>query len=163
MKYIIIGVIISFLLFCRIASTPINQYIYPVHTKIEVELPIKLNFTPEPINEPIKIAIPKIREETYPEIHKFLNNLPNCSWCSACGSYARYTHLEAEKQGINIKEYRIKAPVDKNMVAGHQLNYFIADDGHRVYIDNTNNQKDIIEPSELKQYILNRYGMIIWD
>ena len=43
------------------------------------------------------------------------------------------------------------------MIAGHQMNYTIVKN-HLIYIDNTGNSKDIIEPEDLHSYILKRYG-----
>lgn len=151
----IFGVVLGLIVLCQTAATPINNYLYPIKAKIIVEERKVINFTPQPIKEPLKV-------EKYPEIREFLNNLPNCDWCVACGSYAHYTRLEAEKQGIKIGEITITDP-DRNRVQrlvmdGHRINYFYANDEHRVYIDNMYNWGLILEFNDLHDHIKTKFG-----
>ena len=149
------GVGIGLIIICGIASTPYNPFIRLVREKIVVEAPVEVKFTPQPVIEPFK-------HEKYPEIKNFLDTLPDCKWCIACGSYARYTRLEAEKQGINIGEITIvdtdRTRVKRLMMDGHRINYFYAEDGNRVYIDNMHNWRIILESNELKSHIKDKFG-----
>lgn len=157
MKYIqIIGVGLTFILMCKIASTPINQYISTNKYKIDVEPEKELIFTPHPVTDQLVIS-------KYPEIQTFLDNLPDCNWCIACGSYARYTRLEAEKEGLWFGEITVKdddpGRIKRTVMSGHRLNYFNASDGHRVYIDNMYNWGIILEGYELKNHIKSKFNI----
>ena len=154
----ILGVVIAFILMCKLAATPINSYILPQQSIIEIKPSIKLKFTPQPIKEPIKEVV------KYPEIQNFLNNLPDCDWCIACGSYARYTRLEAEKQNIEIHEITLTTPNNSGLDkikygSGHRINFFYTNNNHRVYIDNMYNWKLILESNELTQHFLNKFNI----
>lgn len=157
MKYIqIVGVGLAFILMCKIASTPINQYISTNKYKIDVEPQKELIFTPQPVTDQLVIS-------KYPEIDNFLDTLPDCKWCIACGSYARYTRLEAEKQDIEVYEITLKdddpARIKRTVMSGHRLNYFYAPNGHRVYIDNMYNWGIILEGYELKNHIKSKFNI----
>jgi hypothetical protein len=160
MKYIqIIGVGIGLIAFIGFASAPINKQLNPIQNKIEIESRTEINFMPQPIKEPIKIS-------KYPIIRDFLDNLPNCKWCIICGSYARYTRLEAEKQGIGIHEITLTIPQPKgtsalNYFSEHRINYFYAEDGHQVYIDNMFNKGIILESFELKDYVKDNFNITV--
>ena len=159
---VFIGVAIGLVILCKLASAPILDYIKPIYEKIVVPPPIKI-VEPTPIVTPVSVPQPReIQIEKYPEIRNFLNDLPNCDWCSACGSYAHYTRTKAEEQGIKIGEITItdtnRERVKQTVMDGHRINYFYADDGHRVYIDNMHNWNIILEGYELKQHIKNKFG-----
>ncbi|MEA1999723.1 MAG: hypothetical protein U9N61_10450, partial [Euryarchaeota archaeon] len=80
-----------------------------------------------------------------------------------CGSYARYTRLEAEKKNITLYEVTIKDDdpnrVKRTLVSGHRINYFYTADNRRVYVDNTHNWRVILEGNEIKAHIKSRFGI----
>jgi len=156
--FILIGICLGFIGLTSIAATPNNPFITMNPIEITVLPKTELIYTPSNITpKPLPNQFSK-----YPEIQSFLNNLSDCDWCIACGSYASYTRNEAKKQNINIGEITIIDPnkdrVKSTLISGHRINYFYADDGHRVYIDNIYNWGIILEGYELKDHIKNKFG-----
>ena len=166
----ILSILLAFILIFKLVAIPIysilnktKEYIVPEQSIIKVEPIIKPTYitspiTPQPIKEFIKEPV------KYSEIQNFLNNLSDCDWCIACGSYARYTRLEAKKENIEIHEITLttvnNGGLDKIKYGdGHRINFFYNNDGHRIYIDNTYNWKLILETNELKQHFLNKFNI----
>ncbi|MCK4667910.1 hypothetical protein KAU33_14235 [Candidatus Dependentiae bacterium] len=142
----IIGVAIGLTLFTSMAATPINQYIFPKQYKIDVGIQKELIFTPEPVTDQIVIS-------EYPEITKFFNELPPCTWMKTpmCGMRARYARLEAEKVGIKLGEIRIHQ-LKNQQGMDHQINYFFNDDKEIILIDYKEDDFDIMKYNEFPKY-----------
>jgi|LGVF01.2.fsa_nt_gb hypothetical protein len=117
--------------------------------------------TPTPAHEQIPAPEP---EPTYGNYSTFIANLPDCEWCVACGSWARYTRLEAEAIGLAVGEITIvdsdTTRVRQTKISGHRLNYFEWN-GERMYIDNVGGMKKILHGHELKQHVADSFGIDI--
>lgn len=97
-------------------------------------------------------------------VQEFLNAMPECDWCSACGSYSRYTYLEANKKGLMIGAITLIDPdqerIKAMMLSGHRMNYFESD-GETYYIDNTLMHRKILRRHEIPAFIHDTYGIDI--
>lgn len=126
--------------------------------------------TPTPFPEPEPDLVCTVVDYvalTYTEtlvenVQEFLDAMPECDWCSACGSYSRYTRFEAEKKGLSVGEITLVDTDQKRvkawLLSGHRLNWFNAD-GKRYYIDNTRMHRQILRKDELMSYANEMYGI----
>ena len=119
---------------------------------------------PDPICTTIDYATLRYLETSVANVQEFLDAVPECDWCSACGSYSRYTYLEAGKKGLKIGELTLIDPDQKRvkamMISGHRMNYFTANNT-TYYIDNTKMQRMILRRDEIRDHIFETYGIAI--
>ena len=108
------------------------------------------------------MASAQYNETTPDTVREFLDNLQNSTWGGACGSYSRYTFLEAEKVNLSIGEVTIRdhdhQRVRRTVCAGHRVNYFMHN-GTRYYVDNLYDQGLILRYWDLQPYIHDAFGI----
>ena len=143
----------------------------PTPVRCETPLPDPTP-TPTPFSEPEPDLVCNVVDYTtihYAEtslenVREFLDTMPECDYCCGCGTYSSYTYLEARKKGLKIgsltlidtDQKRAKAMV----LSGHRMNYFTEND-IRYYIDNTKMHRKILHINEIREYILENYGIAI--
>lgn len=136
------------------------------HENVQYDLPVEEPITQQPVTEPHNDDVDHgditYTETTLDNVREFLNNLPACDWCSACGSYARYTRTKAIDKGLSIGEVTLidydKNRVNSTLIDGHRLNYFNVGDV-TYYIDNTNMHRKILQFDDIIPYIMDTYGI----
>lgn len=108
------------------------------------------------------IASAQYNETTPASVQAFLDELPDSTWGGACGSYSRYTFLEAEKVNLSLGEVTIRdydhSRVRRTVCCGHRVNYFWHN-GTRYYVDNIHDRGRILRYWELQPYILRSFGI----
>jgi hypothetical protein len=78
----------------------------PIPVICELSLP---DLIPTPPSEPDPVCTEvdydalHYSETSLCNVQEFLDAMPECGWCSACGSYSRYTYLEASKRDWRLE------------------------------------------------------------
>lgn len=108
------------------------------------------------------MASAQYNETTPDTVREFLDNLTNSTWGGACGSYSRYTYLEAEKVNLSLGEVTLKdydrGRIQRTVCSGHRMNYFMHN-GTRYYVDNIYDGGLILRYWDLQPYVQDRFGI----